>query len=209
MCRAEQFYDESGLICRPNTLTSRDISPEEISYTMSLPAQSDKEAFNFLRDIGGGAAGAGRAMRRIGVDAPVIRTRYKQEIENLARQIAERLEQGESTESVARWASEQRRQIVRNLRAGSGRFAQVLYEVRDWRQYGRGGRTYSNMMRHYQARGIPNSAVPGRILNGASSSNLNVNQAMRGANYLRHGGRVLIVVGVAISAARIWNASEE
>ncbi len=207
----ERSHDEAGLVCRADAaIPNVRISPGEARYTMPLPARSESEALAFLEGLGGDAAGAGWAMRRIGIDAPAIRALYKQEVEDLARQIAARLERGESTEAVARWASEQRRQIVRRMRAGTGRVSQVVYEVRDWRQYGRGGRTYPNMVRHYQARGVPHSAIPGRILEGATRSNKGVNQAiMNGASYLRHGGRVLIVVGVAVSAARIWNESDE
>ncbi len=86
---------------------------------------------------------------------------------------------------------------------------QTIYEIRDWRTYGRGGRTYDNLVRRYRGRGVPATQVPGRILDGATRSNPGVNRALRGASYLRHGGRVLIVVGVAVSAARIWNAGEE
>lgn len=203
------YYDENELVCHVDAPISNHVSNRGANNVLLLPAQTNTEAVEFLSQIGGGSAGAGQAMRRIGIDAPVMRARYKQEVENLARQIAERLKTGESTESVARWASEQRRQIVRRMRANTGRVAQGLYEIRDWQQYGRGGRTYPNMVRYYQAQGIPNSAIPGRILDGATRSNVNVNQAMRGASYLRHGGRILIVVGVAVSAARIWNASDE
>ncbi|WP_141699304.1 hypothetical protein [Candidatus Thiosymbion oneisti] len=87
--------------------------------------------------------------------------------------------------------------------------AQTIYEIRDWREYGRGGRTSPNMVRYYQKQGVPRSGIPGRILSGAQRSNLGVNAAMRGASYLKNGGTVLIVVGVALSAARIWNASDE
>ena len=65
------------------------------------------------------------------------------------------------------------------------------------------------MVRYYQNQGVPQSQIPERLLSGAQRSNPGVSAAMRGASYLRHGGRVLIVVGVAVSAARIWNASDE
>lgn len=210
MSSTDSYYDDEGMVCRVGEpLPNMCVAPEETRYTLRLPAQSESEAIEFLGGIGGSSAGAGRTMRKMGINVPGIRARYKEEVETLARQIAERLERGESTEDVARWASEQRRQIVRRMRAGSGPVAQGIYEIRDWRQYGRGGRTYPNMVRRYQARGVPQSQIPGRILDGATRSNVGVNQAVRGASYLRHGGTVLIVVGVAVSAARIWNASDE
>lgn len=210
MSEHEQYYDEVGLVCRADApLHNVCVAPGEVRYTLELPARNENEAYDFLAGIGGGAVGTGQAMRRIGIDAPLLRARYKTEVENLARQIAERLEQGQSREQVARWAAEQRRQIVRRMRSGTGPVSRALYEIRDWREYGRGGRSYDNMVRRYHARGVPQSQIPGRIIDGAVRSNAGVNQAMRGAAYLRHGGTVLIVVGVAISAARIWNASDD
>ena len=45
--------------------------------TIPLPATDAESARDFLEGIGGGALGAGRAMNRIGVDAPALRVRYK------------------------------------------------------------------------------------------------------------------------------------
>ena len=121
---AERYYDEVGMVCRADAtpiLLNVCISPGEARYRLPLPAQTDNDALEFLEGLGGDEAGTGWAMRRIGIDAPVIRARYKQEVEDLARQIAERLKRGESIEAVAPWASAQRLQIVRRMRAGSGR----------------------------------------------------------------------------------------
>lgn len=137
-----------------------------------------------------------------------MRAQYKREVETLARQIAKRLEKGQSVDQVARWASDQRRQVVNRMRAGSGPITRAYYEIRDWRRYGRGGRTYPNLVRRYQRRRVPQAEISSRVLDGAQRSNIDVNEAIKGASYLRHGGRVLIVVGVAVSAARIWNASD-
>ncbi|QUL38971.1 hypothetical protein [Erythrobacter sp. JK5] len=202
--------DADGQVCRADSVLPQMYNhPGEVRYTLSLPIESENQALEFLEGIGGDAAGAGRAMTRIGIDAPLIRAQYKAEVEGLARQIAERLDRGDSVEQTARWASEQRRLIVNRMRAKSGGVSQVVYEVRDWRKYGYGGRSYPNMVRHYQGRGVPQSQIPERILRGAQQSNEGVSAAVRNASYLRHGGRVVLVVGVAISAARIWNASDE
>ncbi|MCV0394040.1 MAG: hypothetical protein K5872_19030 [Rhizobiaceae bacterium] len=203
------YTQASGQICRVPGPADRMSTPLETRYSLPLPADRESDALSFLEGLGGDAAGAGRSMRRIGIDAPAVRAQYKLEVEGLARQIAERLEAGQSTDQVARWASEQRRQIVSRMRQGSGPVAHGIYEIRDWRKYGTGGRTYSNMVRYYQSQGVPAASIPERILGGATRSNINVNQAMRGASYLKNGGTVLVVVGVAISAARIWNASDE
>jgi hypothetical protein len=207
---ADAHYDSVGLVCRADASARNTcLMPNDDFYTLPLPASNDQAALDFLAGIGGSSTGTGQALQRVGIDAPVVRAQYKQAIEDLARQIAERLERGQSKEQVARWAVEQRRQIVSRMRSGSGPMGRTLYEIRDWRKYGPGGRTYANMVRHYQTRGVPSAQIPDRLIAGATRSNAGVNQAaLRGASYLRHGGRVLIVVGVAISAARIWNASE-
>ena len=206
---SNERYDGAGQICRVNSPAGHaSTSPQEVRYTLSLPAATESDAIAFLQGLGGDAAGAGVAMRRVGVNAPIVRAQYKREVETLARQVAKRLEQGQSVDDVARWASEQRRQIVQRMRAGSGPVTRAYYEIRDWRRYGRGGRTYANMVRHYQRRDVPQSKISTRILDGAQRSNIDVDKAIKGASYLRHGGRVLIAVGVAVSEARIWNASD-
>jgi len=207
---SDACYADEGLVCRADHglyLTCSE--PDESRYRMSLPVETASEAIDFLSQIGGETAGTGRGMRRVGIDAPKIRAQYKAEVEALVRQIADRLEQGQSPNDVARWASEQRRQIVNRMRSGSGLTTRAVYEIRDWRKYGRGGRTYDNLTRYYRNQGVPAGDINSRILSGAQRSNTGVNAAMKGAAYLRHGGRVLIVVGVTISVARIWNASEE
>ncbi|MEM9223922.1 MAG: hypothetical protein AAGB11_16195 [Pseudomonadota bacterium] len=201
-------YDEAGQVCHAVGPGDYLRSASETRYSLSLPADSEASALDFLAGVGGGAAGAGRAMRRVGIDGPAVRLRYKQEVEGLARKIAEKLADGQSKETVARWATEERRRIVQRMRAGSGPVAKGIYEIRDWRKYGYGGRTYPNMSRYYRNQGVPQSSIPDKLIQGAQRSNVDVNKAMKGAAYLRHGGRVLIVVGVAISAARIWNASD-
>jgi len=208
MSEVSSQYDQVGQICRAASPIEPVCTSDEARYSLPLPVSDEDGAFEFLHGLGGTTTGAGQGMLRIGIDAPAIRMQYKFEVENLTRRIAEKLADGQSKEQVARWASQQRRDIVRRMRAGSGPVAQGIYEVRDWRKYGQGGRTYPNMVRHYQNQGVPQSKIPDRILAGATRSNADVNQAMRGASYLRHGGRVLIVVGVAVSAARIWNASD-
>jgi len=48
-----------------------------------------------------------------------------------------------------------------------------------------------------------------KIIAGAQKSNANVNaSALTGAAFLKSGGRIVVVVGAAVSVARIWSAKE-
>ncbi len=178
-------------------------------YLLPLPAADVDSATRFLEGLGGDAAGAGRAMANIGVNAPLLRMTYKHDIENMVAEIARRLKAGQSKETVARWASAERGRIVNRIRLGSGMVTRGIYEIRDWREYGAGGRTWANIEQRYERRGLSGGAMHDEIIASAQRSNPTVNNAaMRGASYLKHGGRVVLVVGVAVSAARIWNAAE-
>ncbi|MCB1888349.1 MAG: hypothetical protein KDH20_12145 [Rhodocyclaceae bacterium] len=179
-------------------------------FLLPLPVSDADTARRFLEGLGGDAIGAGRRMAEIGINAPLLRAAYKREIEGMMVELARRLEAGEPKESVARWVSAERNRIISRIRASSGLVTRGIYELRDWRQYGVGGRSWDNIQKRYQTRGLSGEAMHNHIIRGAQTSNTTVNTAaMRGASYLRHGGRVVLVVGVAISAARIWNASEQ
>ena len=179
------------------------------AYLLPLPTADVESSRVFLEGIGGSAAGAGQAMNRIGVNAPLLRAAYKREIESMVAEIARRLQAGESRESLARWVSAERNRIINRIRSSSGMITRGIYEIRDWREYGMGGRTWANIERRYQSRGLTGGAMHDEIIRGAQKSNATVNTAaMRGASYLKHGGRIVLVVGVAITAARIWNASD-
>jgi len=184
--------------------------PNEAAYRLPLPAADADAASRFLEGLGGDAAGAGRKMVEIGINAPLLRAAYKREIEAMMAELARRLAAGEPKESVARWVSAERNRIIGRIRSSSGLVTRGIYELRDWREYGPGGRTWDNIQKRYQGRGLSGEATHKHIILGAQTSNTTVNTAaMRGASYLRHGGRVVLVVGVAVSAARIWNASEQ
>ncbi len=177
-------------------------------FTLSLPATSPMDAVDFLSQLG--MAGSGAAMTRSGSRIPDLRAAYKVEIEGLARGIAERASQGMGQEELARWASGERLRIVNKLRSGEMVTTRALYEIRDWSKYGYPGRTFDNMTRYYNNKGVHGDAVFDRLIDGAARSNAKADEAaLRGARFLRHGGKVVMVVGVAVSAARIWNASEE
>lgn len=166
-------------------------------------------ACEFLEIIGGNAIGAGNAMRRIGLNAPLLREAYKRDVEAMIVEISRRIEAGEPKEAVARWVSAERNRIIDRVRSLSGTGTRRLYELRDRHKYGSGGRSWNNMVARYRNQGLRGEAVNEAIIAGARKSNPDVsNAAIRGAAYLRHGGRIVLVVGLTAAAARIWNASD-
>ncbi|HET8939863.1 MAG TPA: hypothetical protein VFN67_40765 [Polyangiales bacterium] len=148
-------------------------------------------------------------MDRIGVEAPKLRKMYKIEIDAMVSQIARRLSGGEPKESIARWASAERVRIAERARASSGVVGRAVYTIRDQRKYGPGGRTWANVEKRYMAKGVSGEAMYDHIIKGAQKSNATVDSAaLRGAAFLKNGGRVVLLVGVGISAARILSARE-
>jgi hypothetical protein len=209
MCTPEDTVGEvwdatSPAACNRNFQTCA----EPDIFSLSLPTTTPNETVDFLASLG--TAGSGAAMTRSGYRIPDLRAEYKREIENLARGIAERAKNGMASEELARWASGERLRIVKKLRSGEMLTTRALYEIRDWSKYGYPGRTFDNMTRYYNNQGIHGEAVFDKLIDGAARSNAAADEAaLRGARFLRHGGKVVMVVGVAVSAARIWNASEE
>jgi len=179
------------------------------SATMRLPFSTPAEANEFLGGIGGDAVGAGYAMNRAGISIPQIRTLYKQRIKEMVAELSRRSELGESAESLARWVSAERTKIAQEIRQMGSPGSQTLYNIRDTWEYGRGGRTWENIERRYSTRGLSGPDMHNHIISGAMRSNVRVDEAsLRGARFLKHGGRVVVVVGIGLSAARIWNASD-
>lgn len=180
-------------------------------YSLPLPAGNVETAQRFLEGLGGDAMGMGRTLSSIGVNAPALRAQYKREIEGMVAELERRLKAGEPKESVARWASAERNRIVGHMRAVNNFATRGMYTIRDWGEYGIGGRTWPNIERRYEEKHkLTGEAIHDKIINGARKSNEGVNKAaMRGASFLKHGGRVVLVVGINMTAARIWKASDE
>jgi len=203
-------------VIRLDSFGQRGITPTSEGYLLSLPADNTRSAAEFLAMLGtnglsGSGVGGGLAMDRTAIEMVRIRESYTKAIKDMAAEITRRVNAGESLEDVARWASDQRTRIARQHRLGFA--AKAVFEIRDWKEYGRGGRTWENVVRRYETR--PKNPLTGKamheaILQGAVTSNDDINQAIkRGANYLKYGGRVVLVIGVTASVARIWTASEQ
>ena len=142
-----------GTIQSCSTLNWQDLVCEDPgTYALSLPGNDLASAVAFLEELGGPTAGAGRAMDRIGVEAPKLRKMYKIEIDAMVSQIARRLSGGEPKESIARWASAERVRIAERARASSGVVGRAVYTFRDSRKYGAGGCITATVYRTFLSR---------------------------------------------------------
>jgi hypothetical protein len=181
------------------------------TFTCSLPATSEREAADFLEVIGsGGAVGTGVRMSSLGVTMPNIRDEYKRLIDQMIREVESRRAARQSSREIARWVVNERRRIANQMRWRSGPSTRVLFEVRDWAEYGVGGRSYGNLERRYLRRGVRGTALYEELIRGAQSPNTGISQtAIQGARYLRYGGRVILVISLATTAYSLLTASPD
>ena len=184
--------------------------PTPGAFTCSLPVASEQQAADLLEVIGsGGALGAGMRMNNIGVSMPAIRSEYERLIHQFLVEVERRRAAGQSSREIARWVVDERRRIANQMRWRSGTGTRLLFEVRDWREYGIGGRSFANVERRYMGRGVTGEALNEAMIQGASRSNTGISgAAIRGARYLRNGGRVVIVLSLATTAFVLLTAPE-
>ncbi len=177
-------------------------------FVCSLPARSPAEAADFLATVGsGGALGSGVRLAQLGVDMPLIREAYERELARLVAEVERRRAAGQAPRDIARWAVEERRRIANTMRQRSGTGTRVLFEVRDWAEYGPGGRSYRNVEARYVRRGYTGAALHEKLIAGATHPNTGISDtAIKGARYLRRGGRVVIVFSLATTAHAIATA---
>ncbi len=178
---------------------------------MMVPANSEEEALRLLRDVGNGVP-AGVAW---GSTLEPIRQAYKRQLEQVELAIRERRARlgpnpsAYELRGLAQWAARQRTLTARLWRIPLPATGLGL-EVRDWRMYGAGGRTFDNLVARNARQGLTGRAAYENILGSAKRSNVKVNaEVARGAAFLRRGGGVLAVAGLGISAYDIWKAPAE
>ncbi|MCB1909705.1 MAG: hypothetical protein KDH15_20285 [Rhodocyclaceae bacterium] len=200
-CGEVSFADPAPLTCT---------EPSD-GFLCSLPAADPGEAVEFLEIVGsGGALGTGARMTRMGISMPVIREEYEAAVRKLVAEVARRKRSGQSLEAIARFAVEERTRIANRMRWRSGAGTRILFEVRDWSEFGPGGRTYRNVEARYVGRGYQGSALHQKMIAGATHPNAGIsNTALRGARYLRNGGRVIVVLSFASTAYVLLTTPEE
>jgi hypothetical protein len=184
---------------------------------MSFPARSSREAVDTLAHLGNGVLGSGFSQTYLGMAMPSIRDRYYQALERAAaeisareREIGMRMSDPNVRREFVKWASEKRTSIARLYRIPMGPGAMIGGELRDWRKYGVGGRSFGNLESRAIGRGLTQDQAWARILNTVDTPNPQVTAAAgRTARLLRGGGAVLIVGGVALSGYEIYQARPE
>jgi hypothetical protein len=198
-------------------ITEVDVSLEQGQppSTIAVFADSPEEAFRILYETGSGVAGAGARHFYYGkVLEPIRHAYYKRltQVETLIRQ--RRVSLGVNpTEyelrGLAQWAARQRARTARLWRLPTPSLLGGL-EARDWREYGVGGRTWENLLKRNAKAGRTGAAAYEYILGSAVRANPEVTASVaRGARFLRGGGAVLGVAGLAISAYDIVKAPPE
>jgi hypothetical protein len=194
-------FASSGEICLADPAPAMCMEPSD-GFLCSLPATTPAEAADFLEAVGSGAPlGSGVRMYRLGVSMPVIREAYAREIHALVKTVERMQREGQSTSTIARHAVVQRRLIANRMRSRSGVGTRLLFEVRDWAEYGPGGRSLRNVEARYVRRGYSGAGLHQQMIRGATHPNTGIsNTAIRGARYLRHGGRVILVISLPVTA---------
>lgn len=175
-------------------------------YSIRVPGQVAEEGHAFLRQLDSAAAGAGARQFLAGATWGPIRKRYQMVDRALAEAAQARLAQlGASPkladlEAIVREASSKRSLAARVWRMPSGPDAFVAAEMRDWKKYGFGGRSFNNLMDRSMAN--PARATWARedhlkqILRNVEKTNPAVDAAvLRNARYLKAGGAILMIAG--------------
>jgi hypothetical protein len=182
--------------------------PDPRTLTCALPARSVEEAHHFLETVGcGGSLGSGTRMAALGTEMPLIRAEYERRIARLIAEVERRRALKQPAREIAQWVVNERRAIANQMRWRSGAGTRVLFEVRDWTKYGVGGRTYPNIESRYSARGLRTPALEEQIIRGATRPNVELTEAaLKGARYLKYGGRVVIVISIATTAYTLLTA---
>lgn len=185
-------------------------------YQVTVPGRTPEEAVHFLAGAGGGVTGQGGFDLYAGTVLEPVRNAYKARLERLEAQILQRRAalgpnpSPSALRELAEWAVRERARTARLWRLPTGPTQTVMLELRDWRQYGVGGRTFGNMVARQAGRGVTGPAAYEALLRSANTSNAGVNQSVvRGARALRFGGGVLAVAGIAVSAGTIAAAPPE
>ena len=181
-----------------------------------LPASNDLDAAEFLQVVAtGGALGTGHGLNKVGIDMPRIRADYEAAIRSFMQEFDAKKASGISSKELADWAVKRRASIARQIRLKNSLGQTVLFEVRDNLKYGLGGRTPENLRNRYSTPrngqpGLSGSQLDDALIKGATKPNQVISDsAFKAAKYLKHGGRVIVVVSVATTAYTLLTAPQE
>ena len=154
----------------------------------------------------------------LGSALPTIRNQYYKALEGVETEIRARQAKLGSKPNGPRelrqfveWASSERTRIARLFRIPAGPGGMLGGEIRDWRQYGAGGRSMDNLLTRAEAKnGLTGDAALRKILGSVDKPNPAATESiLRGARYLRSAGAVVFVAGAGWTAYNIASAPAE
>ncbi|MCP3927644.1 MAG: hypothetical protein GY705_00910 [Bacteroidetes bacterium] len=185
-----------------------------------LPANNEKDAALFLESLQENNInflGSGYSMWNLGISIPQIRKGYIHLNNQLANRLKSRMGKGiYSDHNLAKWVVNERTKIARHMRlrgmSRQGLSSFAIYKARDTLKYGQGGKTYSNMVKYAlktQPKVYTVAQADQYLLKSATRPNTKISSAsFKVGKYLKNGGRVAVVVGVALSTHTILTAEE-
>lgn len=205
----EDLYDHDERVCREPAASWESDPP----LVCEMPGRDAEQSLELLEALGqhafgGSGTGAGLKMTALGDQIPQVRDTYHKRLTELEQRVRVMKQQGRSTREIADFVIQERTKIARMMRGVQGPGATVLLEVRDTVKYGRGGRTPENLRRRYGSR-FAGDELDQKMIEGAFKSNKGIDQAAKGARYLRHGGRVVLVISVSVTAYRLYTTPRE
>jgi hypothetical protein len=153
----------------------------------------------------------------------MLRSDYHTRLRLLDMKIAKLKSEGMSVTEVSSFAVKSRQDIARSIRLRQNPGAMVTLELRDWKQYGFGGRSKTNLCNRANSPAETwNSFLgPSKIersghsmdeylIRSAPKASEGVDEAvLRAGRYLRYGGLIMIVIGTEISAYDILSAAPQ
>lgn len=181
-------------------------------YRLRVPGMTPEDGYAFLADLDSGMAGVGARQLLAGATWGPIRRRYEAFDRALAQAAQARVASLGSNpslaelEAVVRQASGQRTAAARLWRLPSGPDAFLAAEVRDWAEYGMGGRRFDNLMRRSVARATSDQASWSRgdhlrsMASKVGKTNaVTTSGVFRSARYLKAGGAIVMVAGMGLT----------
>jgi hypothetical protein len=186
------------------------MQPNQDDITVAVPAHNADEGINFLESLSAGNIGAGLKMTSFGQTIPSIRQEYKLEIERFEKELQSKQANNVKPKELAKWAVNERKRIAQKMRAKQGGGSQIILELRDNIKYGLGGRSYENLEKRALNQGVPKVEVPQTLLKKATTPNSGISKAaIDGAKFLKHGGRVVVVISISVTAYTLLTAPQD
>lgn len=177
------------------------------SICLPTPGDSADDGVDFLESLAAGNIGAGIKMTSQGSTIPTVRTEYKRLIEQFESQLQVKMRSGLPSEEIARWAVNERTRIARLMRSRQGIGSKVILELRDVQKYGAGGRSYDNLAKRALEKGANEVDIPEHLLRNATKPNKAISDAaVKGAKFLKHGGKAVVVISVSMTAYTLLTA---